>query len=156
MHKMRKIINLLTLIAIFAAANMAKAQNKVTVIYEENSGNKGKVEWTRSVEVDDAAVGQPKKIQIPFKNISNEPLKILSAKTHCGCIEAIAPTDSIAPGATGFIEVVYTAKPRTEMDANGFDKIVPPPFTFYQIIDVTTNFDTKNTVLLSVQGTVIK
>ena len=149
-------IKILAFISSLICSSSAFSQNKMTVIYEENSGNKGKVEWTRSVEVNDAVIGEPKKIKITVKNISNAPLYILSTKTHCGCIEATPPKDSIAPGDTGHIDVVYRAKPRTETDKNGFEKTVPPPFTFYQIIDVITNFDPKNSVLLNVQGTVVK
>lgn len=153
---MKHYIRVIAIVGSISFSLLAQAQNKVTIIYEENSANKGKVEWTRSVEINDAVIGEPKKIKIPVKNISSVPLVILSAKTHCGCIEATIPKDSIAPGATGYIDVVYTAKPRTETDQNGVEKTVPPPFTFYQIIDVTTNFDPKNTVLLNVEGTVVK
>lgn len=153
---MRKFIFTIVLFSSILASNAIFAQNQVTVVYEDNSGNNGKVEWTRSVEISDAEIGVPKTVKIPIKNISKEPLFILTAKSHCGCTEASAPKEPIAPGATGFVEVIYTAKARTEVDQNGFDKMIPPPFSFYQIVDVTTNFDKVNSVVLSVQGTVIK
>jgi hypothetical protein len=133
-------------------SNFIFAQNNVTYVYEDNTGNNGKVEWTRTMEATDAEIGMPKKFMIPVKNISKEPLTILEAKTHCGCTEAIAPKEPIAPGETGYIEVIFTAKPRYENE----NKMTPPPFTFYQIVDITTNFDTKNSVLVSVQGTIVK
>ena len=153
---MRRYKQILSFSFCIICAVLGYAQNKTTVIYQDNSDSKGKVEWTRSVEVNDAVIGEPKKIKIPVKNISDAPLYIVSTKTHCGCIEATPPKDSIAPGGIGYIDVVYKAKPRTETDKHGFEKIIPPPFTFYQIIDVTTNFDPKNVVLLNVQGTVVR
>jgi Protein of unknown function (DUF1573) len=127
------------------------AQNQVTYVYEDNSGNNGKVEWTRTVEIPDAEIGVPKTVKIPVKNISKEPLLLLFAKTHCGCTDAMAQKEAIAPGETGYVEVTFTAKARMEGE-----KMIPPPFSFYQIIDVTTNFDKVNSVLLSVQGMVVK
>jgi hypothetical protein len=153
---MNRLLQNFMVIVCLVLSNVVTAQNQVTIVYEDNSGNNGKVEWTRTLEIPDAEIGVPKKVKIPVKNISKEPLKILNAKTHCGCTEAFAPKEAIAPGETGYVDVIYTAKARTEMDKNGFEKMTPPPFTFYQIIDVTTNFDSKNSVLLSVQGTVIK
>lgn len=153
---MRKFIFAIALFSSALASNTIFAQNQITVVYEDNTNNKDKVEWTRTVEIADAEIGVPKTVKIPVKNISKEPLYILSAKSHCGCTDASAPKEPIAPGATGYVEVTYTAKPRTEVDKNGFDKMIPPPFSFYQIVDVTTNFDKVNSVVLSVQGTVIK
>lgn len=154
---MKKIFQtLLFALAIGTVTTQVAAQNKVVYVYEDNTGNNGKVEWTRTVEINDAEIGVPKAVKIPIKNISKQPLIIVSAKSHCGCTEATAPTAPIAPGETGYIDVVYTAKPRTETDKNGFEKTVPPPFSFYQIVDITTSFDLKNSVVLSVQGMVIK
>jgi hypothetical protein len=153
---MNRFIQYFFVIACVLATTMGQAQNQVTYVYEDNSGNNGKVEWTRTMEIPDAEIGVPKKVLIPVKNISKLPLIIVSAKSHCGCTEANAPKGAIAPGATDYIEVIYTAKERTEKGKNGFDKMIPPPFTFYQIVDITTNFDLKNSVVLSVQGTVVK
>jgi hypothetical protein len=148
---MRKFIVASIVFAFIGFSVTAQAQNQVTIVYEDNSSNNGKVEWTRTMEINDAAVGIPRSIKVPVKNISQEPLTITSVKTHCGCTEAVAPESSIAPGRIGYIEVIFTAKERYE---NGV--LVPPPFSFYQIVDVTTNFDPKNSVVISVQGTVIK
>lgn len=153
---MRKFIFAIALFSAVLASNTIFAQNQITVVYEDNTNNKDKVEWTRTVEIADAEIGVPKTVKVPVKNISKEPLYILTAKSHCGCTDAAAPKEPIAPGATGYVEITYTAKARTEVDKNGFDKMIPPPFSFYQIVDVTTNFDKENSVVLSVQGTVIK
>jgi hypothetical protein len=151
---MKKAIQTLSLALFLLATTVSSAQT--TIVYEDPSGNNGKVEWTRTMETSNAEIGVPKIFMIPVKNISKEALKITSVKTHCGCTDAKAPEKDIAPGETGFIEVTFTAKPRFKPGANGEDISVPPPFTFYQIMDVLTNFDSKNSVLLSVQGTVIK
>ncbi len=139
----------------FLATTSIFAQ-KVNYIREDGSANNGKVEWTWTAEVDNAEVGVPKIILLPIKNISKEPISILSAKTHCGCTDAKAPEKPIGPGETANIEVTFTARPRYKKDANDADILTPPPFTFYQLIDVATSLDPKNPVLLSVQGTVIK
>jgi hypothetical protein len=150
---MKKIVQFIV-VALCFTTQISFAQT--TIIYEDGTQNNGKVEWTRTMEVQDAEIGKPKVILLPVKNISKEPLEIKSVKTHCGCTDATAPKGKIAPGETANIEVTFTAKPRYTQDKNGADMSVPPPFTFYQIIDVYTNFDTKNSVVLSVQGTVIK
>lgn len=148
---MKLVFRTMIIFVLAILGNSVCAQNQIQYVYEDNTNNNGKVEWTRSVEVNDAAVGVGRKIQIPIKNISTEPLIILEVRTHCGCTEASAPKDAIAPGQIGYVDVVFTAKARYENE-----QLIPPPFTFYQIIDVTTNFDTKNSIVLSVQGTVIK
>ena len=144
------------IVAVLCFATQFSFAQTTTIIYEDGSGNNGKVEWTRTKEVADAEIGVPKVILLPVKNTSNEPLEIKSVKTHCGCTDAVAPKGKIMPGETANIEVTFTAKPRYKQDKNGADISVPPPFTFYQIMDVYTNFDPKNSVVLSVQGTVIK
>lgn len=151
---MKKIFQFIVLMLCFTT-QISIAQT-ATIVYEDGTNNNGKVEWTRTKEVSDAEIGVPKIILLPVKNISNEPLEIKSVKTHCGCTDAVAPKGKIMPGETANIEVTFTAKPRYKQDKNGADISVPPPFTFYQIMDVLTNFDTKNSIVLSVQGTVIK
>ncbi len=152
---MKKTFQIFAIAICFLTAQFVAAQ-KITYVYEDNTKNNEKVEWTRTMEAHDAEIGKPKVFLMPVKNISKEPLTILSAKTHCGCTDAIAPKAPIPPGETGFIEVTFTAKPRYQQDKNGVDMSVPPPFTFYQIIDVFTNFDPKNSITVSVQGTVVK
>ena len=151
---MRKIAQFLAITLCFAS-QITSAQN-VNIVYEDGTANNGKVEWTRTKEVTDAEIGKPKIIFLPVKNISKEPMEIKSVKTHCGCTDAVAPKGTIMPGETANIEVTFTAKPRYKQDKNGADVSVPPPFTFYQIMDVYTSFDPKNSVVLSVQGTVVK
>jgi hypothetical protein len=43
-----------------------------------------------------------------FKNTGNEPLIISNAKGSCGCTVPKYPTEPIAPGTSGEIEVVYS------------------------------------------------
>src|SRR5688500_2670139 len=45
-----------------------------------------------------------------FKNTGNEPLVISSAKGSCGCTVPKWPTDPIAPGGTGQIDVEFDSK----------------------------------------------
>ena len=153
---MKKVFQFGFVLAFLSLSVGAFAQNNVTYVYEDNTKNNGKVEWTRSVEIPDAEIGVPKKVKIPVKNISKEPMQIISVKTHCGCTDATASKEMIPAGGTGYVEVTFTAKARTEVDKNGFDKMVSPPFSFYQIVDVFTSFDKEQSVLLSVQGMVVK
>ncbi len=148
---MKKVFQLSFVLAFLSLSVGLFAQNQVTYVYEDNSGNNGKVEWTRTVEIPDAEIGVPKTVKIPVKNISNEPLLLLFAKTHCGCTDAMAQKEPIPPGGTGYVEVTFTAKERMEGS-----KMIAPPFSFYQIIDITTNFDKINSVVLSVQGMIVK
>lgn len=45
-----------------------------------------------------------------FKNTGNEPLIISSAKGSCGCTVPKWPSDPIAPGQTGVIDVEFDSK----------------------------------------------
>ncbi|MDQ3017830.1 MAG: DUF1573 domain-containing protein [Bacteroidota bacterium] len=54
--------------------------------------------------------GEKVKHTYKFKNTGNEPLIISSAKGSCGCTVPKWPTDPIAPGAMGQIDVEFDSK----------------------------------------------
>ncbi len=54
--------------------------------------------------------GEKVKHTYKFKNTGNEPLIISSAKGSCGCTVPKWPTDPIAPGGTGQIDVEFDSK----------------------------------------------
>ena len=54
--------------------------------------------------------GEKVKHTYKFKNTGNEPLIISSAKGSCGCTVPKWPTDPIAPGGEGAIEVEFDSK----------------------------------------------
>ncbi len=45
-----------------------------------------------------------------FKNTGSEPLVLTNAKGSCGCTVPTWPRESIAPGATGEVTVVFNSK----------------------------------------------
>lgn len=46
-----------------------------------------------------------------FKNIGDAPLVISDVKSSCGCTVPTRPTEPVAPGKTGKIEVQYNMNP---------------------------------------------
>ncbi|MEO6131025.1 MAG: DUF1573 domain-containing protein [Saprospiraceae bacterium] len=54
--------------------------------------------------------GEHVKHTYKFKNTGNEPLIIASAKGSCGCTVPKWPSDPIAPGQTGVIDVEFDSK----------------------------------------------
>ena len=82
---------------------------------------------------------QPKRIVFGFVNKGNQPLKILSAKASCGCIEVSYPAESVPAGEKGEIAVVYDAATLG---------------TFYKEVEVLTDAS-ENPVYLGMQGTVV-
>ncbi len=54
--------------------------------------------------------GEKVKHTYKFKNTGNEPLIISSAKGSCGCTVPKWPTEPIAPGGTGVIDVEFDSK----------------------------------------------
>ena len=54
--------------------------------------------------------GEHVKHQYKFKNTGNEPLIIASAKGSCGCTVPKWPSDPIAPGQSGVIDVEFDSK----------------------------------------------
>ena len=54
--------------------------------------------------------GEKVKHTYKFKNTGNEPLIISSAKGSCGCTVPKWPTEPIAPGAEGVIDVEFDSK----------------------------------------------
>lgn len=57
-----------------------------------------------------AKEGEKVKHTYKFKNTGNEPLIISSAKGSCGCTVPKWPSEPIAPGATGQIDVEFDSK----------------------------------------------
>lgn len=82
---------------------------------------------------------QPKRIVFGFVNKGNQPLKILSAKASCGCMEVSYPAESVPAGEKGEIAVVYDAATLG---------------TFYKEVEVLTDAS-EDPVYLGMQGTVV-
>lgn len=76
-----------------------------------------------------------------FTNTGNSPLIIESVKSSCGCTVPKKPEASIAPGASGSIQVRYDTKRLG---------------VFSKTITVTTNAGTNSVVALKIKGTVVE
>lgn len=76
-----------------------------------------------------------------FKNIGDSPLVISDVKSSCGCTVPTRPTEPVAPGKSGIIEVQYNMNPGT----------------INKTITVTSNAVNKQDgmVALRIKGTVI-
>lgn len=82
---------------------------------------------------------QPKRVAFGFVNKGNQPLRIISAKPSCGCMDVSFPKDSIPAGGAGEIAVVYDAKTLG---------------TFYKEVELVSNAS-EDPVYLGIQGTVV-
>lgn len=82
---------------------------------------------------------QPKRVVFSIVNKGNQPLKIISAKASCGCIDVSYPKTPIPAGKSGEIALVF--------DANILG-------TFYKEIEVVSNAS-EAPVYLGIQGTVV-
>ena len=76
-----------------------------------------------------------------FTNTGNSPLIIESVKSSCGCTVPKKPEASIAPGASGSIQVRYDTQRLG---------------VFRKTITVTTNAGTNSVVALKIKGTVVE
>ena len=134
---MKKIIAIIIFLSIIAISSTF-AQNVVMI---DGTKNAGKVEWVRNIDVATIPYGVPKPVEFLVKNLTNEPLLLLSVNSSCGCTIAEFSKEPILPGGSSKIKATYNAKTEGE---------------FYKIITVITNFDKENSVTLSIQGVVKK
>lgn len=82
---------------------------------------------------------QPKRVVFGFANKGNQPLRIISAKASCGCMDITFPDTPIPAGEKNEIAVVYDAATLG---------------TFYKEVEVITNAS-ESPVYLGMQGTVV-
>ena len=134
---MKKIIAIIIFLSIIAISSTFA--HKVVMI--DGTKNAGKVEWVRNIDVATIPYGVPKPVEFLVKNLTNEPLLLLSVNSSCGCTIAEFSKEPILPGGSSKIKATYNAKTEGE---------------FYKIITVITNFDKENSVTLSIQGVVKK
>lgn len=84
--------------------------------------------------------GGPIKCSFEFTNTGDAPLVILSATASCGCTRPTFPTDPIAPGKKGKIQVTYLPEGR--------------PGEFTKIVKVRTNAKESKKINLTIKGSV--
>ena len=78
--------------------------------------------------------------KFPVVNVGDEPLAIISARATCGCTTPTYPTESIAPGDTAYVTVVYNPEYR--------------PGKFSKYVHIETNAQPPK-MKLEIKGTVI-
>jgi hypothetical protein len=76
--------------------------------------------------------------KFPFRNTGNAPLVISEVERPCGCLLPIWPKNPIMPGDTGSIVVYYSSKQR--------------PGVFRKTMVISTNVQTKDDIIILVQG----
>lgn len=81
-----------------------KSLNTTEIVFEKESHDFGNVKKGQTVEH-----------TFKFKNVGKEKLVVEFASGSCGCTVPDYPKNAIAPGATGEIKVVYTAKEDKEI-----------------------------------------
>lgn len=134
---MKNMLKIYLASALFLVLQQSNAQS---VKSEDNSLNAGKVEWlSQQINTGKVPFGVPVSREFEVKNISTESLMILQVKSSCYCTTTEWPKEPIAPGKIGKIKVIYDGKREGD---------------FYRIVTVTTNFDTNQSVPLSMIGKV--
>lgn len=91
------------------------------------------------VKVGEVQFQTPRRISFGFANKGDAPLHILSVKPSCGCLDVVFPTEPIAAGGRGEIQVTYDARMLG---------------TFYKDLLVTTDASAEP-VCLAMQGCVV-
>lgn len=97
MKKMKKIILFVAVLSGFIGFSQAKIEFKA----KDNTIDYGTV----SKDSDDGVRS------FEFTNTGNEPLIITNVQSTCGCTVPTRPTEPIAPGKTGKIDVKYNMNP---------------------------------------------
>jgi hypothetical protein len=92
---------LVFILGLMLAGFSAKAQSGAKIEFKEETINYGEV----YKGVDSG------KRTFEFTNTGDMPLIIKDAKSSCGCTVPTKPTEPIAPGKTGVIEVQYNMNP---------------------------------------------
>lgn len=95
---MKKILSLVAMVVI---GSSAMAQTGPKIEFKEETIDYGTVSKN-----DDSGLRT-----FEFKNIGDAPLTITDVKSSCGCTVPTRPTEPIAPGKTGKIEVQYNMNP---------------------------------------------
>jgi hypothetical protein len=134
---MKNMLKICLAVTLLFVLHHAGAQTMKSV---DNSLNAGKVEWlSQQINVGKVPYGVAVSREFEVKNISTESLMILNVKSTCHCTVAEWPLESVEPGKTAKIKVTFDA-----MREGGF----------YSIVTVLTNFDTVQSVPLSMTGKV--
>jgi hypothetical protein len=113
--------------------------NAQEIIFEDNTDNKGNVEWQWRVSVGEVMFDKPVVATYKIKNTSDKPLIINDIVAGCHCTVIEFPKDPINPNTTAYIKATFDAKREGR---------------FYKLIRVFTNFDPIRPVLLAMEGTV--
>ena len=135
---MRYLSPLLVCFLLCTGYNTGFAQGMNATDPTKNAGN---VEWrARRIDLGEVAFEVPVVREYVVKNISKEPLTLLTVKSGCHCTTVNWNQNPVAPGDSTTIKATFDAS-----------KEGP----FYKIITVTTSFDPENPVALTLVGTVL-
>ena len=126
---MKRIFQLITVICIVAAFNIATAQQKAKIVFEEIEHNFGTFKEAAGVQT----------TTFKFTNKGAVPLILNNVRASCGCTTPKWTREPIAPNAAGEIQVSYNPKNR--------------PGSFNKTITVSSNAENA-TVVLRIKGTV--
>ncbi len=120
-------------------ANLMPQTARDSVIIEDPTANRGKVEFQWRNDIGNVPFDQPATGEFWVKNISNAPITIVNVQSGCHCTIADFPRDPIAPGATAIVKATYDAKKYGR---------------FYKMLWIYTNLDPQNGVTLALEGNV--
>ena len=95
---MKKLLSVLAIV-LFSASGMAQTGPKIEFKKE-------------TIDYGTVAKGEDNGLRVfEFKNTGDSPLVISDVRSSCGCTVPTRPTEPIAPGKTGKIEVQYNMNP---------------------------------------------
>ncbi len=127
---------LCSLLPMFVAPLSIFAQD---IIIEDQTDNKGKVEWQWRASVGTVSFDKPVTAEFIIKNLSDTVLIIKDVVVGCHCTVIDIPKEPIEPGATAILRATYDSKREGR---------------FYKLIRILTNFDPHQFVTLAMEGTV--
>lgn len=108
---------------------------------EEEMANAPKINFTEKVyNFGTVSAGTQVEREFKFTNTGKSPLLIRKVRTGCGCTVSTKPNESIQPGETSLIKVVFNSRGKKGRQA--------------QYIDVYSNDPTQSELKLKIEGNV--
>lgn len=126
---MKRFLQFLTVLSLFAIVNTAVAQNKSKIVFDKTEHDYGTFKEAAGLQT----------TTFKFTNKGSVPLVLSNVRASCGCTTPKWTREPVAPNKTGEIQVSYNPKNR--------------PGSFNKSITISSNAENA-TVMLRIKGTV--
>jgi hypothetical protein len=126
---MKRFLQISTIFCLVAAFNVAIAQDRAKIVFEESSHNFGSFKESDGAQT----------TTFKFQNTGTAPLILSNVRASCGCTTPKWTREPVAPNGTGEIQVSYNPANR--------------PGAFNKSVTVSSNAE-NSTVVLTISGQV--